>query len=277
MPNLDKRLINVTLNIGGRSKIYNQELHITARGTKYGNGIFNECTVTLANLTRSEQDYILTETSPYNRNYVQKLITVDAGRVSYGTSRIFSGNVFTSKPTQPPDISVILRCIENGFNAGNIIAQNQNGSPLSVIAEQVAVNNGLTLIFEATDKTISNYTYTGAANMQVDSLSQAGGVDVYQDGTKLIVKNRNAPLRGVPVRTLSLETGMIGIPEFIEYGIRAKFLLDNITTVGSGLNVISKMYPAVNGFYTVYKLDFDIASREVPFYYIAEAIRQGQT
>lgn len=250
---------------------------ITARGTKYGNGLFNECQVTLTNLTKDTQDYILTQTSPYNLNHAPKVITIDAGRQSYGTTRIFTGTVFTAKPTQPPDISVILRCLENGFNGGNIINQNQGTTQLSTISKQAADANGLTLIFEATDGPVSNFSYTGAANGLINALSEQGpsigaGIDVFQDGTRLIVKNKNVPLTG-PTRIINKGNGMIGIPEFVEYGIRVKYLLDNITSMGRAITVESEIYPAVNGTYIIYKLDFDIATRENPFYYIAEASR----
>ncbi len=67
---------------------------------------------------------------------------------------------------------------------------------------------------------------------------------------------------------------MIGIPEFTEQGIKVKMLLDNQTKLGGGLRITSSIYPAVNGDYVIYKLGFDIATRDTPFYYIAEAARR---
>ena len=271
---LDPRLITVTLQVNGGFKVYTQELAITAKGQKFNGAIFNECEVTISNLDKATQDFILTETSPYNLNRTPKIITIDAGRESYGVSRIFEGTVFTSKPTQPPDIAVVLRCLENGFASGDIITRNQNQTSLSNICKKVAEDNNLTLTFQATDKNISNYTYTGAANGQLNKLAAMGAVDTFIDNNQLIIKNKNVPLN-TPIRVISKETGMIGIPQLNEWGVIVKFLLDNRTTVGSAIQVISDIYPAANGYYNIYKLGFEIASRDTPFYYIAEAARQG--
>ncbi len=67
---------------------------------------------------------------------------------------------------------------------------------------------------------------------------------------------------------------MIGIPEFTEQGIKVKFLLDNRTTLGGGIQIESKIYPATNGNYVIYKLGFEITNRDKPFYWIAEATRR---
>ena len=72
---------------------------------------------------------------------------------------------------------------------------------------------------------------------------------------------------------LNLDSGMIGIPELNEEGVKVTFLLDNLTTLGSALEITSELYPAANGNYTIYKLGFNIASRDTPFYYVAEAKR----
>ena len=88
----------------------------------------------------------------------------------------------------------------------------------------------------------------------------------------LVVKDASIPITG-STRILSAETGMIGIPEFTERGIKVKFLIDNQTKLGSAIDVRSVQYPAANGIYVIYKLGFQIASRDTPFYYVAEAAR----
>lgn len=100
-----------------------------------------------------------------------------------------------------------------------------------------------------------------------------GGINVFIDDNTLVVKDAYVPLTNT-LRILSAETGMIGIPEFTEQGIKVKFLLDNRTTLGGSLRIDSKQYPAANGDYVIYKLGFQIATRDTPFYYIAEAARR---
>ena len=92
MQELDPRIVRAGIEINGVIKWY-EGLAITATGTKYGNANQNECEVTIANLDKATRDYILTETSPFNANRKVKRMFVEAGRVSYGTSRIFMDSI----------------------------------------------------------------------------------------------------------------------------------------------------------------------------------------
>lgn len=274
MNELDPRIIKVSIEVNGRLKTYSGPLAITVSGTKYGNALQNEAEIVLENLDRATQDYILTETSPYNLNRTPKIVTVEAGRVSYGTALIYSGNVVTSSVTQPPDIGITLKCLTGNFVKGNILTRNQPGSAtLKQISQQVAQDTNTILNFQATNKSIANYAFSGAALNQVELVGSMGGVNAFIDNNVLVVKDAFIPLTNT-LRILSAETGMIGIPEFTEQGIKVKFLLDNRTTLGGSLRIQSKLYPAANGDYVIYKLGFQIATRDTPFYYIAEAARR---
>lgn len=270
---LDPRIVKVTIEVNGQLKTYASPFAITANGTKYGNPLQNEAEIMIENIDRSTQDYLLTQTSPYNLNRTPKTLTLEAGRVSTGMAVIYRGNIVNTLVTQPPDIGVTLKCLTGNFLKGNIISRSQPGmATLKQISTAVAADTSSVLNFQATDKNISNYTYNGAALQQVDALGQIGGINVFIDDNTLVVKDAFIPLTGV-TRILSKDTGMIGIPEFTEQGIKVKFLLDNRTTLGGGLQIISQQYPAANGFYVIYKLGFQIATRDTPFYYIAEAAR----
>ncbi len=271
---LDPRIVSITIEVNGQSKTYSSPLNITANGTKYGNALQNECTVTIDNLDKETQDYLLTETSPYNRNFTPKTITVRAGRESYGTAIIYVGNIVTVTVGQPPDVRVTLKCLTGNFLKGNIISRNQPGAvALSFLSSQIAQDTNTVLNFQANDKSIANYQFGGGALNSVELLAQSGGINAFIDDNTLVVKNAFIPLTGT-TRILSAETGMIGIPEFTEQGLKVKFLIDNQTKLGGGLQINSVQYPATNGNYVIYKLGFQIASRDTPFYYIAEAARR---
>jgi hypothetical protein len=271
---LDPRIVTVSIEVNGQTKIYSSPLAITATGTKYANALQNECVVTIDNLDRETQDYLLTETSPYNKNRTPKTVTVRAGRESYGTSIIYVGNIVNITVGQPPDITVSLKCLTGNFLKGNIFSNNQPASvTLQQLTQQIATNGNYVANFQATDKNISNYNTSGNIQTQIDSLNQMGNINAFVDDNTLVVKNAFIPLTGT-TRILSAETGMIGIPEFTEQGVKVKFLVDNQTKLGGGIEIRSVQYPATNGQYSIYKLGFQIASREQPFYYIAEAARR---
>lgn len=273
MQELDPRLLQLAIEVNGQVQTFDT-VAITASGTKYANALQNECEITIANLDRATQDYILTQTSPYIFNRTPKIATISAGRQSYGTSVIYSGNIVSSYVSQPPDVAITLKCLTGNFYKGNIIARNQPGEvSLSQVSKQLASDLNVALSFQAKDQTITNYAFTGAALKQVVSLNSLGGINVFIDDNTLIVKDAFVPIDN-SLRILDANTGMIGIPEFTEQGIKVTFLLDNKTKLGGALQITSGIYPAINGTYVIYKLGFEVANRDTPFYWIAEAARQ---
>jgi len=269
---LDDRVLRVGIEVNGVLKTYDG-LAVTVSGSKCANATQNECEIKITNLDRATRDYILTETSPFNKNTTPKRITVEAGRKSTGAALVFMGDIVTAKGSQPPDIAVTIKAATGNYSKGDIIARSQPGMvALRRIAEQVAKDLGLSLDFQCTDKQIANYSFTGGALKQVEKLGSCGRVNAYVDDKALVLKNYNVPLAN-RTRVLNLDTGLIGVPEFTEQGIKVKMLFDNQTTLGSGLDITSVMLPAANGLYTVYKLTFELANREVPWYYIAEGTR----
>lgn len=272
MDDLDPRIVRVGIEVDGRLKTY-EDLDIHVSGTKYANANQDECEVKIANLDRATKDYILTETSPFNKNKTAKKLVIEAGRKSTGAAKIYVGDITAVAPSPPPDIVLTIKALTGNSAKGNVIARNQPAQMgLRDIAGQVAKDLGVSLDYQASDKQISNYAFAGGALKQVDKLGDAGAVNAYLDGNTLVVKDYNVPLTG-RMRILDADSGMIGPPEITEHGVKVKYLLDNQTTLGCGLQITSKVNPSANGTYAIYKLVFEIASRDTPFYYIAEAKR----
>lgn len=274
---LDPRIVVLNITVNGKTKIYtasgDSPMNITATGTKYANALQNEANITISNLDKATQDYILSETTPFNLNTSPKTVTLFAGRDSYGTAQIYSGNIVSSMVTQPPDIGISLKCLTGNFLKTRVITNNQpSQATLNQIGKKVSQDLDLALQFEATDKNIGNYNFAGSSLKQVQLLNSLGGINAFVDDNTLIMKNALVPLTGT-TRILNADSGLIGIPEFTEQGLKATFLLDNKTRIGGGLQIESQIYPAINGNYVIYKLGFNITSRETPFYYIAEAAR----
>lgn len=277
MSTIDPRIVRVSVEIDGKFQVFEHRglvgFDISARGKKTANPLQNTCDVTITNLNRDTRNYLLTETSPFNRNRRPKRLIVEAGRESFGTSRLFYGEITSSSPSQPPDIGLTLKAQTGTFAKGKVMSRTGAArQSLKALAGLIAGDLGVALNFQATDRQIANYAFSGAALRQVDALAAAGGVDVYVDDQTLVVKNRATPLTG-RVRKLSQDSGMVGIPEVTEHGVRVVFLLDATTVVGGALEIKSVLNPAVNGQYSIYGLDFDVASRSEPFYWIADARR----
>ncbi len=269
---IPNRVMVIGIEVNGVIKNY-ENLNMTATGTKYANATQNECEVKISNLDAATRNFILNETSPFNKNRTPKKLYVTAGYQSTGSSLIFVGDIISSLSTQPPDITITLRASTKNFEKGNIVSVSVPGTmPLKDLSQLVADKLNTSLDYQAINKTISNYNHTGANLKQVNKLSEIGLVDAYIDNNTLVIKNRRVPLLN-SLRILNAKTGMIGVPETTEIGIKVKFLIDTQTKLGGALQVESITNPAVNGVYVIYKLNFEIATRDKPFYWIAEALK----
>lgn len=273
----DQRIVRVGIEIDGKISTF-EGLDIRSRGRKFASSLPAQCDITISNLTREQRNFILTHATPLivkgkgtapgpQRTPVE--VTLDVGRESYGAFRLYEGNSFACGATQPPDIGIVLQSLTQNINAALAGAWTQSGvRPLSVISKAVAdsMNPPLALDFQATDKNIDNYSFTGAALSQVEKLNQMGGTQSWIDNKKLVVVDSDKPIKGA-TRLINLSTGMIGVPQVTDTGVLVRVLVDNSIQVGCSVEIQSKINPAVNGTFKVCRMEWDIANRREPFYY----------
>lgn len=273
MPSFDDRLLQVELIYGDQQLTLSQDMAITVSGSKYVDPIQNECSITIANLMRTTRDQLATHLTPFDYSQVRKHVRVSAGRVSTGLSVLYVGDIVDCQPSQPPDIILTIKSKTAQFFKNDILAQSYAiVAPLSTITGDIAKSMQLGHQFEATDRNIRNYAYTGSKALQVDNVCRAGSIDAYIDDNKLVVKNKGQSLANMS-HVLSAATGMVGIPEMTEYGVRVRCLFTANVQLGGELDLVSESNPSLNGKYTIYRTGFELASRDTAFYTIIEATR----
>ncbi len=271
----DPRIVRIGLQIGNDFQVF-EGLDIRVQGQKFGSDIMNQCTVRISNLTRDHRNFILTTATPMKIARTPILMTVDDGRVSTGTFRLFQGEVYVSNVTQPPDIGITLTSLTNSFAMG-LIASNSQGptASLQVIAQSVADQNGLTLNFKAKPKMIANFQHTGAVAKQVSKLALIGDVRAWVDNGVLTVIDKDG-YANANAFALSDETGMVGVPQATQSGVIAQMLISPEINIGQKVSITSDINPAVNGSdYFLSALSFDIANREPPFWYTLTLTNQA--
>lgn len=271
----DNRLLRVGVEVNGQIRWY-EGLQIKASIQKFANPTQNEATIQVSNMSAEVRNFILTETTPFNMNFTRKKIYVEAGRESTGLFRVYEGDIMSVTPSQPPDIMLTFKSKTSQFEKTNIVARSAGEQvQLSALAKSVASDMGLNLVFEAPDKKIASYQFIGATIQQVGKLSEFGNVNAYVDDGQLIVKAANQPIRNV-THVLSKDSGMIGVPEATEQGIKVTYLLDQNTRLGGAIQLVSSINPSLNGTYTIYKLGYELANRDTAFYNICEASKPGR-
>ncbi|WP_058909740.1 baseplate hub protein [Entomohabitans teleogrylli] len=274
MSDFDPRLLCCEIEIDGKMHVY-EEVYIQASGQKTANTLQNECTIKIGNLSKPVRHYLITETSPYNLPRKRKRIVLYAGRQSYGSFKLFEGDILSCTPSQPPDVMLTIKAKTGAYFMSESTTNSYAGpTSLNTIARDTASGMGLTLNFQARDKLVSNYNYSGAKLQQVNKLAEAGSYNAYVDDDRLIIKNADAPLENLAI-TLNKNTGMIGMPEITEQGIKVKYLLDPESRPGARLTVESELNPVTSGSFVIYKINFEVCNRETSWYTIAECRRLG--
>jgi len=193
---------------------------------------------------------------------------VDVGRTSYGYFRLYEGYTWVSSVTQPPDIGLTLTSLAQSQLAGLVQSNTQGAiTQLEAIAQSVADQCQLDLVFLATPKQVANYRFTGGVTKQIQALQDIGGVRAWEDNGLLYVIDQDA-FRESNGFVLSMATGMVGVPVSNQQGCTAKMLVSPLVNLGDKITVNSVLNPSVNGLpFRVSQIGFDITNRDTPFYY----------
>jgi hypothetical protein len=280
----DGRLVSVTLKLLSGTFTF-QSLAIFARGRMFANAQAGQCELAIFNMTKEQRNQVLTQASPMNLGmvnspngqYVPVNMTLNVGRESYGTFTLFQGNVIACNVTQPPDIGVVLRGMTSNYLASVLAGLNQSSMALlSTIVKSIAASLNIGYEFTATDRQIDNYSFNGGVLNQVQKLNLIGGILAYIDpkSNTLIVHDSNKSRPG-GVILVSANTGMVGIPQVTEVGVIVKVMLAPSYQLGGQIEVVSEINPAANGTFFIYKINFEVANRDTPFWLTLECRTLG--
>lgn len=248
-------------------------MRVQASGTKYANPLQNECTVSIDGLNATTRNWLLTETSPYNKRKQPARLILEAGRISTGVFRLFFGDIVSAESSSPPDVTLSLKAKTGNGSARDIVTTSFGAmSKLSDIAARIARDCGVRLDFQATDKYVANWYFCGATLKLVERLQDAGGVKAFIDDDVLYVKDADKAVKG-RIKIVNQNSGMVGLPKGTEKGLDVSWLIDGESSLGGTLRLESKFNPTLNGDYLIEQLKFNIASHDNPFFYQATCKR----
>lgn len=274
MEKLDKRVVKVTLEIGNE-RVELDGLNLDISVCKTTDSTQSNADIVITNLSHDHRQYILGHTLPRPQSqYGLVKIIVEVGRESYGTSVLFSGEVFKATQTDKPNISLILKCI-SGYADKTKIVTNPGIDKASFkdISKWIADNSGLSLNFTADDKLVKSYQFVGSAYSQIQHLKDISGLDVFVDKKTLFVKNKNQSIGEDVDIDLSKDSGLIRA-NATQAGCEIRMMyIPNISS-GTGINLKSIMNESLNGQYSVYRVKYTISSRGNDFYIDASCIRR---
>ena len=263
----DGRLVEVDIVLPNQTYTFDGDFAIYASGQKFFSTNAAICECRLYNLTPSLRNQIITLASPLIQPRRPVNVNLKVGRLSYGLFLLYTGQVILADVMQPPDIGIVLRSLANNFLIGQIEnVQYAANTPISAIAKGTAQAAGWSLNNQCTDKLINNFSYTGTPNDGVDKLNQMGSVQACVDNGTLIVTDAGKAVTGSPY-ILNSGTGMVGIPQVTDQGVIVKMMVNNAIQIGGSVAVQSTTNPAANGTYKIMQIQYEIASRDQPFWY----------
>lgn len=277
MPEIDERLLKTTITIRGEETSF-ETLDTHAIGMKHTSSLLNSAEITVSNISRDLRQMLLTEGTPFTRLDSESSILIEAGRESTGLTHIYQGDITTVEVTQPPDIGLVIRALTGQHWKGGVIALSQGAQvPFKTIAKDAAEALEIPLDFRAPDQLVSNFSFSGARGKLINKLGDIGqNIDAFVDDEALVIQSRFDP-DNKGVTEINLDTGLIGIPEFIDFGIRCRVLIEKGNQdikLGEDIDLVSEQYPDTDGRYSIYRLSFDLANRDTQFYYTIEAARR---
>lgn len=275
----DPRILTVDLQFDDQTLTYSGPLALKVQGSKTITTLQNTATVSLGNLTKAHRDYIMSNCNQVlQANYKVRKVTVSAGRKSSGSWQVFQGDIISANLTQPPDIYITLKCATSARDRTQWWTySNQSNATLEQIAGDFCQIVNLNLnIDPAVDKTktVPRFTFNGQPTGMIVRIQEMFNVRAYVDDNVFVIKPINASLTN-ELAIVNSSSGMIGIPEFTEYGIRVRTLADKSIRLGGGMRLTSTMVPVMNADYVITRLDYDLTTRENPFYYDVWANRSG--
>lgn len=281
---MDKRIAYVQIQTpDGDKQIEN--IGLKFRVTRKMSETGSTADVSIANLSREDVEYLTTYTSPYVDQSKKKRINVFAGYESTGVGQIFSGDIYSALPDGLPDTWLNIKAKTEYFNQQNIIKYAQTTATTKEIALNVSQQLDCELDWRSkSQKVIDVFNFVGGKARLLNKLCDMDNFIAYIDNNILHVvdKDEEPPQetetpqaytgkstsnKREPGTILLLnENNLLGIPQPDEYGVKVKIFIDPTVNLGEWFKLESKRLPIVNGFYQIYEMTYDGATREPQYY-----------
>lgn len=226
-----------------------------------------EASVSIANLAKPTIEYLTTYTTPYFNPKTKKKINIYAGYENTGWGQIFTGDIIEAIPQDMPDVWLQVKAKSQYYNQRVPISYGVGNITLKDLAQSIADELNLPLDWKSTStKTVAGFDLIGSKGDLIKEYNRLGDVVMFEDNGKLRVVDKKTNPDTNKAKLISLHTGLIGDFEPDQYGIKGKCLIDPSMNLGDWIKTESIKLPGTNGYYRIYTLDFDFASREQQFY-----------
>jgi hypothetical protein len=287
---LNNRVLNVILSMPNGDVTLDASIHLRVRIHKAALAIQNRATIDIIGLTGSLRESLLSQFTAWNQRQVQTgqanqnwiNVEIQAGYESPQTSAVggataqpstvFKGQVVICELTStPPNIGIRLVCFSRQIDRTTFITDRAPDKLtfkeyVTWAAGQMGLASSFVCDTSFDDVIIDNpaRSMLVVAALLIDMQSMyRPGVAAYVDDNLLIVKDRSKILNPSQIAHI---TEFIGIPTWTEWGVSFTTLFDQSVKLAQGAALTSLMNPSLNKTYVIMELEYDLSSRDTPFY-----------
>lgn len=271
MTSIPQRVINVTFEIGigplgdqpPKEKYSYQGLRVSANIVEAGGFAGNPIgQFTIFGMPPSEMNKVSMlgiNQFQYRGNY----ITVEAGDTVNGTAMVFRGLISDAYIDfeAAPDAALQVTANDGMMEQIKAIPVTSYNGPVSAetimaaLAKQIGYafeNNGVNVV-------LSSAYFNGPALAQIQACAQHANIN-YQLRQNVLAIWPKSKARGFPIPTISPQTGMIGYPAYVSYGIGLRTIYNPAIIMGNPIKVQSSLQAAC-GTWNVFQLAHTLESQ----------------
>jgi hypothetical protein len=281
---LGTRNLKVTLSMQSGDVVLDESLDLRIRIHKDALAVQNTCSIDVFNLSQNLREALLSQFTAWNKrqietgqpgalsNYVNVNVQAGYSTANQNTSTtVFAGQVVTATPVSaPPNIGVRIECYSQQLNRTEWITEPAPTTPtFKQYVQWAATQMGVSSVQCETSydnvqiNNPSASTHIAGALLIDIQNAYRPNVAAFIDNNILYVKDINKILSTAQIVTVS---EFIGTPLWTEWGVEFQALFDPQLTLAGAVALQSKMNPSLNKTFVMSSIDYDLTSREVPFY-----------
>lgn len=259
-----RRKIDVSLILGkgdfgaaGENTVKLTGLRVSARLNKLGGPGFSNATLTVWGITQEVMNRCSNLGMPLNYLRTNSVL-VEAGDVGGSIATAFFGTIQSAYQVFDGDgrSGLQIEAISGQIDQVKPVPPQsfQGQADVATVASGLAALMGLS--FEnsgVTTQLAPGAYFWGTARAQFDSLKRAAGFLSTEDNGTLAIWPPDGK-RGGSVPDVNAETGMIGYPEYRDFGVRVSTIYNPNLLMGGQLNLTSKVLPKANGLWLIRQL-----------------------
>jgi hypothetical protein len=281
------RVGHIEMDVGGSVRsFYDLDFRFNIEKVA-GGGTPNFAQIGILGLSRTTVNDIATYLNVGKQASRRKVIKVYAGYQDTGEQLIFCGDIIIAKPSQPTENWINISAQTNAWMRSEVVSldvqlteeEKKEGKKLTVqrVFENIARLYGMSLEYRTAnyrelERVITGFDCTGSYQDIFRRANTLSSVRMRCDNTAegrqiIIVYDMNpAEITGSSLFNLSANTGLIGIPEFMQPSVKFRMLMNPYVHLFDDVNISSILVPNAGGIYRIYQMRYNGQLRGTNWY-----------